>query len=89
MARLLFPLLFVVAEKQKNTVWTCEATCKGSHGRRLAQYVSRLARALVNRGQSMNIATFSTWDLREQGRKSYVASYRMNKELVIAPMLSC
>ena len=30
-----------------------------------------LARALVNHGWSMNIATFSTQDLREQGHKSY------------------
>ena len=37
----IFPfLIFVVAEKQKNTVWTCEAMCKGSHGGRLAQRVS-------------------------------------------------
>ena len=42
-----------------------------------------LARALVNHGRSMNIATFSTQDLREQGRKSYVATYQANKELVI------
>ena len=33
-------------------------------------------------GRSMNIATFSTRDLREQGRKSYVASYRANEYLV-------
>ena len=26
--------------KQKNRVWTCEATCKGSHRGRLAQCVS-------------------------------------------------
>ena len=25
--------------KMENTVWTCEATCKGSHGGRLAQCV--------------------------------------------------
>ena len=31
--------------------------------------------ALVNRGRSMNFATFSTPDMQEQGRKSYVASY--------------
>ena len=36
----LFPLLFVVVKKRKNTVWTCEATYKGSHGGRLAQCVS-------------------------------------------------
>ena len=42
-----------------------------------------LARALVNRGRSMNIATFSTRDLQEQGGKSYVASYWESEELVI------
>ena len=42
-----------------------------------------LARALVNRGQLMNTATFSTQDLLEQDRKSYVTSYYANKELVI------
>ena len=36
----------------------------------------------------MDIATFSTRDLREQGRKSYVASYRANEELVITRMFS-
>ena len=34
-------LLFVVAEKQKNMVWTCEAMCKGSYGGRLGQCVSQ------------------------------------------------
>ena len=43
-----------------------------------------LARALVNRGRS----TLSTRDLQEQCRKSYVASYRANEELVISRMLS-
>ena len=38
-----------------------------------------LTRALVNRGQSMEIATFLTRDLQEQCHKSYVASYRANK----------
>ena len=38
-----------------------------------------LARALVNHGQLMKIATLSTWDLQEQCRKSYVASYRATK----------
>ena len=38
-----------------------------------------LAIALVNRSQSMKIATFSTWDLQEQFRKSYVAGYWANK----------
>ena len=36
----------------------------------------------------MDIATFSTHDLREQGRKSYVASYRANEKLVITRMFS-
>ena len=52
--------------------------------------VCELARALVNCGRrSMNVATFSTRNLREQGRKSYEASYRVNEELVIPRMLSC
>ena len=33
-------LLFVVEEKQRNMVWTCKATCKGSYGGKLAQCVS-------------------------------------------------
>ena len=82
-ARPLFSLLFVVAEKQKNKVWTCEAMYKSSYGGRLAQCVRDLARALVNCGRSINIATFSTQNLWEQGRKSYVASYQVNKELMI------
>ena len=41
-----------------------------------------LTRALVNRGWSMKIATFSTQDLQEQCRKSYVAKYRVNEESV-------
>ena len=52
-------------------------------GRRACS-VCELARALVNCGRSMKIATFSTRDLQEQYRKSYVASYRANKELVIS-----
>ena len=36
--------------------------------------VCELTRALVNRGWSMNNATFSTRDLQEQCHKSYVAS---------------
>ena len=36
----------------------------------------------------MNIAAFSIQDLREQGRKSYEASYRANKELVVLRMFS-
>ena len=41
---------------------------------RKACSVCELARVLVNRNRSMNIATFLTRDFREQGRKkSYVA----------------
>ena len=87
-----FPLSFVVAEKWKNAVWTCKAMCKGSHGEahgeRLAQLVCKLARVLIISGRSMNVAAFSTQDLREQGCKSYEASYRANEELVIPPMFS-
>ena len=50
--------------------------------------VCELARALVNRGRSMNNATFSTRDLRQQGHKSYVASYHANEEWVIPQMFS-
>ena len=48
-----------------------------------------LVRALIKRGQSMNIANFSTWNLQEQSRKSYVASNQANKELMIPRMFSC
>ena len=51
--------------------------------------VCELARALVNCGRSMNVATFSTRNFREQVRKSYEASYRLNEELVIPRMFSC
>ena len=47
-----------------------------------------LARALFNRSQLMNIATFSTQDFRERGCKSYVAGYWSNKQLVIPWMFS-
>ena len=43
-----------------------------------------LARVLVNHGR----LTLSTRDLQEQCRKSYVASYWTNEELVISRMLS-
>ena len=48
----------------------------------------KLARALVSRGQAMNIATFSLQDLQEQGRESCVASYWANEELEIPRMFS-
>ena len=47
-----------------------------------------LARALVNRGKPMKIATFSTRDLQEQCCKSYVANYLVNEELVTSRMCS-
>ena len=43
--------------------------------------MGELARALVNHGRLMKIATFSTWDLQEQCCKSYVANYRANEEI--------
>ena len=78
----------MVAEKWKNVVWTCEATYKCSHGERLAQLVCELARVLIISGRLMNIAAFSTWDLREQGHKSCEASYRANGELMVSRMFS-
>ena len=50
--------------------------------------VCELARALINSGRSMNIATSSTRHLQEQGCKSYVASYQTNEEFVIPRMFS-
>ena len=49
-----------------------------------------LARVLVNHGRSMNLAILSQLGiiLQEQGRKSYVASYWANKELVIPRIFS-
>ena len=44
-----FLLLFMVAEKWKNTVWMCEAMCEGGHGGKKACSVCELARALVSR----------------------------------------
>ena len=73
----------MVTEKQENVVWTCEATCKGSHGERLAQLVCELTRVLIISSWSINIAAFPTHDLREQGHKSYEASYQANKEFSV------
>ena len=66
-------MVFVVAEKWK---------IQSGHARLRARVameegllsVCELTRTLVNRGRSMNIATFSTWDLQEQCCKSYVAT---------------
>ena len=44
--------------------------------------VCELIRALVNCGQSMNIATFSTREFQEQCRKSYVASLISSKQRI-------
>ena len=44
--------------------------------------VCELTKALVNHGQSMNIATFSTRDLQEQCHKSYVASVISGKQRI-------
>ena len=69
--------------------WYHPVTCKGSHGERLAQLVCELARVLIISGRSMNIAAFTTQDLREQGHKSCEAGYRANEELVILQMFYC
>ena len=50
---------------------------------RPARYILTWPRALVICNQLMNIATYLTQDLREQGHKSYVTSYQANEELVI------
>ena len=42
--------------------------------------VCELTKAVVNRSRSMNIATFSTQDLQEQCRKSYVASLILGEQ---------
>ena len=44
--------------------------------------VCELTRALVSHGQSMNIATFSTWDLQEQCHTSYVASLILGEQRI-------
>ena len=74
--------------RTKNVVWTCKTTCKGSHGERLDQLVCELTRVLIISSQSMNIAVFSTWGLREQGRKSYEISYWVKEELLVSQMFS-
>ena len=48
-----------------------------------------LARVLIISDWSMNITAFSTWDLQEQGHKSFEASYRAIKELVVLRMFYC
>ena len=86
MAIPLFPLLFVVVENGKTR--SGNARLHARVAMRKACSVCELARVLVNRGKSMNIATFSTRDLREQGCKPYVTSYHANEELVIPQMFS-
>ena len=70
-------------------MWCEHVRYKGSHGERLAQLVCELARVLIISGQSMNIAAFTTQDLREQGHKSCEAGYRANEELVVLRMFYC
>ena len=79
----------MVTEKRENAVWICKVTCKDSHGERLAQLVCELARVLIISGRPMNIAAFSTRDLRKQGRKSCEAGYWANEELVVPRMFYC
>ena len=66
-------MVFVVADK-----WKTRSGHERLHARVAMEEgllsVCKLTRALVNRGRSMNIATFSTRDLQEKCRKSYVAS---------------
>ena len=78
--KIAFSVIICGGRKRKNVVWTCEVMFKGSHGERFAQLVCEL---LIISSRLMNIAAFSTRDLREQGCKSYEASYRANKELVV------
>ena len=56
---------------------------KNQPAMRPVRYSIAWLRALVNHSRLMNIATFSTWNLQEQGCKSYVASYWVKEELVI------
>ena len=74
-------MVFVVAENGKT--WSGHerlharvAIEEGLH------IVCELTRALVNRGRSMNIAIFSTWDLQEKCRKSYVASLILGEQRI-------
>ena len=54
----------------------------------LAQLVCELARVLIISGWLMNIAAFSTRDLREQGCKSCEDSHWVSKKLVVPRMFS-
>ena len=66
-------MVFVVAENGKTRSGHARLHAKVAIEEGLLS-VCELTRALVNRGRSMNIATFSTQDLQEQCHKSYVAS---------------
>ena len=80
-----------MAEKRKTrSAWTYEATCKGSHVSEglLSVRVSQSIGQSRSVDENCYIRIFSTRDVQEQCRKSYVASYRTNKELVISLMLS-
>ena len=82
-----FPSLFVVVENGKHglNMWGYIRAKVVMEEGLLSVWVSQ---SIVNQGRSMNTATFSTRDLREEGCKFYAASYRANKELVI-PRMFC
>ena len=82
-----FLLLFVMAEKWKNTSGYTRLYVRVQPWRKACS-VCELARALVSHCRSINIATFSTQDLREQGYQYYVGSYQANKKFVIPRMFS-
>ena len=78
--RIAFSVIIYGDRNTENSVWTCKATRRARvaiEKRLLSQCVSQpdrvKARVFIISGRSMNIAAFSTRDLREQGRKSYKA----------------
>ena len=66
-------MVFVVAENGKTRSGHARLHARVAMEEGLLS-VCELTRALVNRGRSMDIATFLTRDLQEQCRKSYVAT---------------
>ena len=62
--------------KMENTIWTCKATFKSSHGGTLAQYVSKPEHWSIVVGRW--ILLLFQFGICEQGRKSYVASLQVN-----------
>ena len=73
-------LILVMAEKWKNTSGHTRLYVRVQPWRNACS-VFQLARALVSHCRLINIATFSTQDLREQGYKYYVGNYQANKNL--------